>query len=96
MSDLDAMRAENEAVWRRDHRLPDYERQVVASTSVYLPALEAEVDRLRTELREMADTLCEAANAAAASFAPENQAQADDDDALLAKWAAAAERARSQ
>ena len=50
MTDLDALRAENVAVWRRDSRLPDYDRKVVDSTSRYLPALEDEVDRLKADL----------------------------------------------
>ncbi len=52
--DLEAMRAENVAAWGRDTSLPDYERQVVNSTSRYLPELEAEVGRLRAALEDSA------------------------------------------
>lgn len=67
MTDLAAMRAENVAVWRRDIHLPDYDLKVVDSTSRYLPALEAEVDRLTADLL-IADeaTLVLTARAAAA------------------------------
>lgn len=57
MTDLDALRAENVAVWRRDIHLPDYDRKVVDSTSRYLPALEAEVDRLRSLVDELTTAL---------------------------------------
>lgn len=65
--DLAAMRAENEAAWRRDIHLSDYASVVVTATARYLPALEARVEELENDLRIANDaTLVLLARAAAA------------------------------
>lgn len=49
--DLDALRAENIAAWSRDPVLPDFAQVANTSSAKYIPALEAEVERLREDLR---------------------------------------------
>lgn len=52
VSRLDRLREENRAAWARDVTLSDYAAVANASDSKYIPALEAEVERLRTVLAE--------------------------------------------
>lgn len=49
--DLDVLRAENIAAWSRDPVLPDFAQVANTSSAKYIPALEAEVERLREDLR---------------------------------------------
>lgn len=47
---LEELKAENIAAWERDVHHADYTLVVNTSCSRYIPALEAEVERLRQEL----------------------------------------------
>lgn len=52
MSDLERLRAEDRAAWAGDIYLPNYAVVVNTSASRYIPALDAEVDRLRALVNE--------------------------------------------
>lgn len=47
---LDQLREENRAAYAADVHTPGYEQRIAASNARYIPALEAEIERLRAEL----------------------------------------------
>jgi ribosomal silencing factor RsfS len=52
MKSLDELKAENIVAWERNVHLADYMLVVNTSCAAYIPALEAEVERLRAELKD--------------------------------------------